>query len=309
MQENESSICKFIKIFSRYFIKKNFVKGINYKNLRKFDKKEPGKKIENNYEVDNKIIDGNKLFVLSAKEDTNKKINKNILFLHGGAFVTGPGKNHWDFATLLVDNGFKVFLPDYPLAPESNFSISFQYIKKVYEYIEKNIINTVERGQEELIILGDSAGGGFSVSLISYLVKENKRLPSKMVLLSPWLDYKMANDDITNFEKSDCILSKRGLEDSARFWLIDTLDSDKEFENPIECDLKKFPPVFIASSRNDILYPDCKCFVEKLQSQVDESSPIIFVDQKTGFHDWVLQFPYLPEAKNVFESMITYLSK
>lgn len=58
--------------------------------------------------------------------------------------------------------------------------------------------------------MGDSAGGGLALGLALALKTENITQPKDIILLSPWLDVTLSNEDIPKYESSDPILSAWG---------------------------------------------------------------------------------------------------
>ncbi len=49
--------------------------------------------------------------------------------------------------------------------------------------------------------MGDSAGGGLALALAELAAEQNEELPSKVILISPWLDTKMENVNIDEVQK------------------------------------------------------------------------------------------------------------
>lgn len=64
----------------------------------------------------------------------------------------------------------------------------------------------------KIILMGDSAGGGLSLALAEYFRMEGIRLPDELVLISPWVDTVMENEEIKAYEPKDpflCVSSLR----------------------------------------------------------------------------------------------------
>lgn len=60
--------------------------------------------------------------------------------------------------------------------------------------------------------MGDSAGGGLSLAVAEYFRMEGIRLPDELVLISPWVDTVMENEEIKAYEPKDpflCVSSLR----------------------------------------------------------------------------------------------------
>src|SRR5699024_1055480 len=106
---------------------------------------------------------------------------------------------------IVKDTGYTVIMPDYPLTPK-------YYYKDVYNMVEplyKEIIAKV--GSDNVILMGDSAGGGLALGLYEKLAEDAIELPIKTILISPWLDVRLENQDIQEIEKRDTILNKEAL--------------------------------------------------------------------------------------------------
>lgn len=62
-----------------------------------------------------------------------------------------------------------------------------------------------------IMIMGDSAGGGFSLGFSLYARDHNLPELKDIILLSPWLDLATDNVEAVNYEKFNPILSAWGL--------------------------------------------------------------------------------------------------
>ena len=130
------------------------------------------------------------------------------------------------------------------------------------EPLYKEIVEKV--GKDNLIIIGDSAGGGLALGLYEKLAEDNIELPIKTILISPWLDVRLENEGINAIEKNDNILNKEALklagiayagEDGINSYLV----------NPIDGDLSKLTNIKIFIGTYDILYPDCNLLKERAE--------------------------------------------
>ena len=81
-------------------------------------------------------------------------------------------------------------MPDYPLAPQYNYEDAFNMVLPLYEKILEKV------KQENLILMGDSAGGGIALALSEKLGEEDFSQPQELILLSPWIDVTMENKEI-----------------------------------------------------------------------------------------------------------------
>ena len=148
----------------------------------------PTKQIQTSCNIEEKEYMGRKIFLIHSNNNENQ--NKIILYLHGGAYFAEMSKNHWTLMEKIAnDTNATVIVPDYPLAPKHNCKDVFNMIEPLY----KEII--AQTNSENLILMGDSAGGGIALALLEKL-EQNTAIPSKTILISPWLDVTMSNEKI-----------------------------------------------------------------------------------------------------------------
>ncbi len=220
---------------------------------------------------------GRKVFILTPKNE--QKSEKVILYLHGGSYVAETSSNHWRFLDKLVkDTNATIILPDYPLTPKYTYKDVFTMITPLY----KEIIEEVPTNN--LILMGDSAGGGMSLALLEKLSNEKVEMPYKTILISPWLDVRLENPEIDNVQKYDKDLNKETLkiagiayagEDGMNSYLV----------NPIDGDLSKLKNVTIFTGTYDILNPD----VHVLQEKAKESNAELEIKEYDGAgHIWFI---------------------
>lgn len=137
------------------------------------------------------------------KEDTAERLltenREVVLQLHGGGYI-GKIKNAYrDFAVLYakMPGERAVLSVDYRVAPENPYPAALEDAYAAYEWL-------LEMGYKgnQIIIAGDSAGGGLALALCLYLKDKGLPLPKKLVLMSPWTDLAATGDSYeTNFEK------------------------------------------------------------------------------------------------------------
>lgn len=197
----------------------------------------------------------------------NNESNKIILYLHGGSYINESSIFHLRFVDKLsYMSNIDIYYPIYPLAPNHTYKDAYLLILKLYKKLLKE--------NKEIILMGDSAGGGLALGFAMYLKKLNIKLPNKLVLLSPWVDITLSNPSIEEFEKNDPMLSCYGLVEYAKLWAGD-LDLKDYKLSPINGDLSNLPDTLIFTGTNEILYPDLILFDKKLQKNKVKSELII----------------------------------
>ena len=236
---------------------------------------------------------------IHSKNDTK------ILYVHGGGFIKSI---HLAHTTMLKDlanrTGSKIYVPLYSLADNSIFPTQRNEIFKVYKKLKSSY------GSENIVFMGDSAGGNLVLSVMKKLRKKNILQPSKVVLISPWMDLKMDNPYISYYDRRDYILSKSWLDIAARKYLGSKYNSsmlDKASVSPINLKkLSDFPPMLYITGNRDLFYPDSIKFKNRA---ISEGLDLTFIDVNGGFHVFPLA-PHLivPESNIAREQIASFIN-
>ena len=248
----------------------------------------PPKKMETRYED---LPNGR---VFYANEDSKSGIT--LIYLHGGAYFMDFTNAHWKLLKKLVDGAnVRLIAPAYRLLPFATYREAFDLIVPLYrEYREAN-------PDQKVILMGDSAGGGLSLAVTEQLKADGIRLPDELILLSPWVDIAMDNEQISKYESRDPFLSVQTLSICAERWK-DDLDAHDWHVSPIYGDLKGIRNVTVFVGTSEIFFPDVTKFFRMLDR--DPSNQLIVGDEMN--HVFPL-FP-IPEAKpavnRIFEAVV-----
>jgi acetyl esterase/lipase len=257
---------------------------IDYKRLRKDDIKIPSKKhlfglFFNSTKINNCLITE-----LLPDGSTSKKV---ILYFHGGALVYGPTQLHWNTISHIVkDTRTKAFLVDYPKAPEYQIREVNAEIDAIYKFI----LNT--NSPDSIIFMGDSAGATLAMLLIQRLVKKELPLPRAAIFITPVLDCSMSNTSISNIERKDLMLSRKGVV-SAKKMSAGRIDLHNEEISPLYGSFKGFVPTYLFTATHDVMHADAKLFEKKLE---DSNVKIEVTVGKGMPHIWPL-LPFMTESK------------
>lgn len=256
----------------------------------------PPKRTEKVCNVSSYTANGRNVFVLSPKSG---KATQHVLYLHGGAYLQNFVRQHWKFlSNLVASTDSVVTAPDYPLAPKHTFIDAFQMVISVYREMAANV------GSHNIVIMGDSAGGGFSLSLCQRLKDENLPQPRRIILLSPWLDLTLSNPDVRSIDSRDPFLGISGLRKAARAY-AGGYDLNDYRLSPINGSLEGLAPISIFIGSNDILVADAR----KLRMIAKQRGIEIDYHEYSGMvHVWMLlYFPESRHAQKKIEQLIVDL--
>ena len=227
--------------------------------------------------------------VFYANEDSKSGIT--VFYLHGGAYFMDFTNAHWKLLQKLVDGAnVRLIAPAYRLIPFATYREAFDLVVPLYrEYREAH-------PDEKVILMGDSAGGGLSLAVTEQLKADGIRLPDELILLSPWVDVAMDNEQISRYESRDPFLTVSSLSTCADKWK-DGLDAHDWHVSPIYGDLKGIRNVTVFAGTSEIFFPDVTKFFRMLDR--DPSNELIIGDEMN--HVFPL-FP-IPEAKSAVDKI------
>ena len=276
-------------------LKKDFSKDpIDYKKIRKKDVHYP-----KGFFLKTNIL---RKFKVSDTSITEIALNENpeklLIFIHGGAFISGPAQHHWDsIKKIAKQTDYKIWMCNYPKAPENKITYISENIDLVYEIALKTYL------PHNITLIGDSAGGTLATSLIQRLIKKNIEIPSKIILISPVMDATMSNPEIEKVDSIDPMISKKGIL-SAKKMCVKTNDLKNPMISPLYGSFENFPRTILFLAENDITYPDQKLAVQKLKkAEVNHR----IIEGKNMPHIWPL-LPVMKEAKIALNEIIKILN-
>ena len=226
---------------------------------------------------------------------SSTRSEKVILYLHGGGYVTGSIEDYRMMCGLLANaTGVKVLIPEYRLAPEHPFPAALDDALKVYQWL-------LDQGYSSanMIIAGDSAGGGLSVATVLALKEKSGSLPAAVVCLSPWADLALTGQSHATKAKAEAILNK----DVLREWALcytDESNLTNPLVSPVHGDFHGFPPLLIQVGSEEILLDDSTLLAEKAKSAgVD----VILKIWDGMWHVWQALGDLIPENRKTFEEI------
>ena len=174
-----------------------------------------------------------------------------IIYLHGGVYAYGSIGAYRAMLTHLSKSlNSPILYIEYSLSPEHPFPAANNEISKVYRELQSKYPGY------KFSIIGDSAGGGLSVTLVRDAQKANLPLPANLALISPWIDLKLVNKSYETKQAVDPILTKAFLRQHVQYYAGNRL---KEAD-PSEIKFKNFPPVLLLVGTDEILNDDARNF-------------------------------------------------
>lgn len=223
--------------------------------------------------------------------------SRSVLYLHGGAYVRPTHARHWRFLVSLADAlGARAVLPTYPLAPEFTVGDSFEEMVSLCEEV-------AAVSPDGVVLVGDSAGGGYALALAQALRDRGGPLPDRLVLLAPWVDLTGTTPGILEAAERDPWLSHAHLSVYASFWAgsDDPAALADPRVSPGLADLAGLPPALMLCGTHDLLQPGCDALFERADAA---DWPVEYVVAPGLIHVYPL-LP-VPEARAAFEHIVEF---
>lgn len=230
--------------------------------------------------------------LLASRENPSR--NKIILQLHGGGYVGGMRNAYRMFAGLYneVSRGMSVLTVDYRVAPENPYPAALEDAFAAYCYL-------IEDGwfAEQIILAGDSAGGGLAMALCHYLKDKGMQLPCGIIAMSPWTDLTASGESYdTNYERDPLFGKTRDSLIYNKDYIGDN-DPLNAYISPLFGDFRQFPPMLIQVGSYEMLLSDSVSVAAKAREQGGKVRLSIYEGM---FHIFQMAAKMLPESKRAW---------
>lgn len=212
-----------------------------------------------------------------------------ILYAHGGSYNSGSITSHIPLTgNIALATKSRLLAIDYRLAPEHPFPAALDDARAAYRWLLAEGISP-----RQLVVAGDSAGGGLVLALILSLHDLGTPLPAAAVCLSPWLDLTCSGESWTKNAKADFMLKRIPTMQSAEIYLRDA-DPRNPLASPLFGDLANLPPILLQVGSNEIILSDSVSFAEKAKSAGVDVTLEVWEGMQ---HEWQYAASWLPEGR------------
>jgi acetyl esterase/lipase len=200
--------------------------------------------------------------VLEWVENCDPDTNIDILYIHGGGFITGSLDNHRPFAKILSKQlNARILMAGYPLSPENRFPEALNSCTTIWKYMDDNCSSSSFKG-----ILGDSAGANLALASIMKLNNDKyKNLPFFGIFLSGFFDLSFNQSDIYEKKDDDIVLQPQLLKLSVDSY-ASGMDLKNPYISPVYGDFDFSVNLFFQVGTDEILFNDSKRCFERAKS-------------------------------------------
>lgn len=219
-----------------------------------------------------------------------------VLQLHGGGYI-GPMKNIYrKFAVRYsrLSYGGDVLTVDYRVAPRHPYPAALEDAIHAYQWLVR------EKGYRphQIVIAGDSAGGGLALALCLYLRDRGVPQPAGLVLMSPWTDVTCSGDSYEfNYERDPLFGNTR---ESMLYHCpyIGDADPRMPYLSPVFGDFKGLPPMLFQAGGYEMLLSDTLEAAKKARAAGVPRRVSIYQGM---FHVFQMSMDLIPESREAWE--------
>jgi len=223
-----------------------------------------------------------------------------IIYVHGGGYIAGSMNSHKDLASrIALAAEARLLIFDYRLAPENPFPAGLDDVRTVYQWVVDNFDR-----KTRICLVGDSAGAGLALAMLSIILKQRLKLPACSVLISPWIDLECRNLSHVENARKDPMLSQEALQKTALLY------TDKDVRlpliSPINNDFTGVCPMLIQVGENEVLLDDARFLADKIEKTGARVELEIWDDL---FHVWHYFARYLSEGQKAIKKIGNFIKK
>ena len=248
-------------------------------------------------------LDGPIVECLIPKE---RKTEKVMFHLHGGAYALSLLDPYREASVEYsnIAGGAVVINVDYRTAPTDVYPTALEDCVKAYKW-------ALEQGykSENMIFVGDSAGGNLVLAVTLYLRDHEMPLPKAIIAISPWADLAFDLPSRENNIDKDVVIgnnASRILEEAKKPSYLGKGDIKNPYISPVNGDYTGFPPLLIQNGSHEILLDDGIIVYEKAKQVGVQVKQTIYEGMS---HDFQLLLPTLEESKAAWDEMSQFVKE
>jgi monoterpene epsilon-lactone hydrolase len=224
---------------------------------------------------------------------------KVILYLHGGAYVFGNCATHRQLVSYVARAcGVRALVIEYRLAPENPFPAAVEDALVAYRALRDE-----GYAAGDIILAGDSAGGGLVMALLLSLRDAGEEMPAGAVLLSPWLDLTASGESMTTRARRDPWFKPPDMPIIASYYC-----EENDYRNPlvsaVYADVAGLPPIYIQVGDDEILLSDSTRIAAKIEAA---GGAVTLEVWPRMFHVFQVFVHQMPESREAIAKLVPFV--
>ncbi|CDX00972.1 alpha/beta hydrolase [Desulfitobacterium hafniense] len=241
-------------------------------------------------------------YLLTRDNGNHKKV---IYQLHGGGYIGVFNKIYNDRALQYSAcyDGADVFSLDYRTAPDHLYPAALEDALEGYQWL-------LEQGYpaDQIILCGDSAGGGLALATTLYLRDHNQALPELLILSSPWADLAQTGESYSTNIQKDAFFGLPDADMKPQYPIPILYAGDHDLHDPylspVYADYANMPPMLIQAGGDEILLSDSQTIAAKAK---EAGTEVKFLTYEGMYHAFYIVTPHFREGKDAWAEIERFI--
>ncbi len=227
--------------------------------------------------------------------------NRAVLYLHGGGYMIGSSRTHRvPMFYLSRASGARILVLNFRLAPEHPFPAAVEDSLTAYRWL---VAQGILPGN--IVIGGDSAGGGLTLATLIALRYMGDPLPAAGISHSGWTDLANTGETFITKAEEDPIIDREMVDTMAAAYLGNR-SRTIPLASPYYADLRGLPPLLIQVGGAEVLLDDSL----RTADRAKEAGVDVTLTRWEGMpHIWQVFANFLPEAQQALEECGEFIRK
>ena len=221
-----------------------------------------------------------------------------LFYVHGGGFIACSPRTHRPITGWYARHGFRVFAPDYRLAPQHRFPAAVDDVVASWRALRNEV-------DGPLAVSGESAGGNLALALMLSLRDAGETLPGAAALFSPSTDMAGTGQSMRANVRRDAMFAGDKLGALVHAYLGDT-DPCSPLASPLYADLAGLPPLLIHVGEREVLRDDSVQLAERVRAA---GGVVELKVWPVVPHAWQLAHQAVPEGRQSLQEAAGFLRR
>ncbi len=228
-------------------------------------------------------------------------VDKKVVFhLFGGGYIIGNlDSRRWSPYLYSRETKMRCLNVGYRLAPEHPYPNALEDSITAYKWLL-----TQEIDPKNIIMCGESAGGGLTMATMLKLRELGLPMPAAAVMLSPWVDLINAGKSFEEFYKYEPVLAS--LLTIIAMLYSGTKNKKNPYISPIYADLDGLPPLLIQAGAIEVIRDQAILLAERAKTSGVDVTLEVYERMTHVFQRYANK---LEESMDAWKSIMRFVKK
>lgn len=223
-----------------------------------------------------------------------------LLCMHGGGFFSGSMYTHRKlFGHFAKQAGCRALSVNFRRSPEYQHPTQVNDTLTVYKWLLDQRIEP-----KHIALLGDSAGGGLSITTLLLARDKGLPMPAATMPFSAWFDMEVTGESAITNHGHDHLFTREAILGIAAMVLGEKGNPKDPYISPLHADLKGLPPMYLQVGDKELLLDDSRRLAELARRVGVEVKLDIFPGMQ---HTWHMAAGRAPESNEAIARYVTWV--